>query len=613
MTSLDGGFGSAGRRDGADDGPGSSDAEVSDELRRAIAFLGWETTGARVIEAGYRIGVGIGLACAVGAVFVSGPASGVLFGLAGGLGATHAVHRGPVWVASLRRTRALGAAPGLVGRLVLRMRLDPSTERAVRFAARTGDGPLADGLARHERANATGPTSGIRAFAREWQPWFPAIDRAAALVRTAASAPPERRGRCLDRALDATISGTTDRLAAFVGEVRGPVSALYAFGVLLPLALIALLPAAAAAGVPIGPGVVAILYLGVLPAGLLGASAWLLSRRPVAFAPPSIDADHPDVPERGVHAAVAGLGTGAVAAVVTVRFVAAWAAPVAGVGVGAGVGLFAAVRHRRAVLSNVRAVERTLPDAMTVIGGDVADGVAVETAIVNAGERLGGATGELFELAGRRSDTLRVDVREAFLGRGGPAVPVPSPRVQGAVALLSVAAREGRPAGDVLLELADQLEDLRELESDARRQLATVTGTLTNTAAVFAPLVGGATVALATGIDAVDAGGLGAGATAGADALVGGDAGDAAAVSAEAGGPTTGADTKSNADGTLSVPTLGRIVGAYVLILAALLTALATGLERGFDRTLVAYRVGIALPTAAATYLVAFVGAGLLL
>ncbi|PAU85411.1 type II secretion system protein [Halorubrum salipaludis] len=605
MTGPDGDVGGAPRG-------GTADDEGSDELRRAIAFLGWDATASRVIEAGYRVGVGVGLACAVVAAFVAGPVPGVLFGLAGGLGATHAAHRGPVWLASLRRTRALGAAPGLVGRLVLRMRLDPSTERAVRFAARTGDGPLADGLARRERANADGPTSGLREFAREWRPWFPAIDRAAALVRTAASAPPERRGRCLDRALDATIAGTTDRLAAFVGEVRGPVSALYAFGVLLPLALIALLPAAAAAGVPIGPGVVAALYLGVLPAGLLAASAWLLSRRPVAFAPPNIDGDHPNVPERRVHAAGAGLGTGAVAAAVAARFVAGWAAPVAGIGVGAGVALLVAVRHRRAVLSNVRDVERTLPDAMTVIGGDVAEGVAVETAIANAGERLDGATGELFELAGRRSDTLRVGVREAFLGRGGPAVPVPSPRVRGAVALLSVAAREGRPAGDVLLELADQLEDLRELEGDARRQLATVTGTLTNTAAVFAPLVGGATVALATGIDAVDAGGLGAGATAGADALGVGGVGDTGASSAGTAGTATESSSGS-AGGALSIPVLGRIVGAYVLILAALLTALATGLERGFDRTLVAYRVGIALPTATATYLVAFLGAGALL
>ena len=590
------------RRGTSDEGSGSP------ELRRAVAFLGWDGPAERIVEVGYRTGVGVGLLCVAAFSVGVGPVAGALAGLAGGLAATHAVHRAPVWLAELRRTRALGAAPGLVGRLVLRMRLDPSAERAVRFAARTGNGPLADGLARHERGSADGPTSGLRAFAREWRPWFPAIDRAAALIRTAASAPAERRGRCLDRALDATIAGTTDRLAAFVGDVRAPVSALYAFGVLLPLALIALLPAAAASGVPIGTSVVAIAYLGVLPVGLLAASAWLLSRRPVAFAPPSIDGDHPDVPRRTWHAAAAGVAAGVAATVAAARLVAVWTAPVAGIGVGAGAALLVGVRRRRAVLSDVRAVERGLPDAMTVVGGDVAEGVAVETAIANAGERLDGATGELFERAGRRSESLRVDVREAFLGRGGPAVPVPSPRVRGAVALLAVAAREGRPAGDVLLELADQLEELRALETDARRQLATVTGTLTNTAAVFAPLVGGATVALATGIDTVDAGGLGAG----ADAIAfGGGAGGVGG--AETTGAAGGSAEASRGTGAIPVPVLGRVVGAYVLILAALLTALATGLERGFDRTLVTYRVGIALPTATATYLVAFAGAGALL
>ncbi|SFR33444.1 type II secretion system protein [Halorubrum sodomense] len=595
--------------DGSATAGGSATADestASEELRRAVAFLGWESTAERVVAAGYRIGVAVGAAVTVVTALVAGAVAAVPAGLAAAVGGVHAIHRAPVWLASLRRTRALGAAPGLVGRLVLRMRLDPSTERAVRFAARTGDGPLAAALSRHERGSADGPTSGIQAFAREWRPWFPAIDRAAALVRTAATAPPERRGRCLDRALDATLSGTTDRLASFVGAVRGPVSALYAFGVLLPLALIALLPAGAAAGVAIGPGLVAGLYLVVLPGGLVAASAWLLSRRPVAFPPPRISGDHPDVPDRSGRALLVGCVLGAAAAVVAARAVAPWAWPVAGVGVGIGTALFVLVRPRRAVLSDVREVERGLPDAMTVIGGDVAEGVAVETAVANAGDRLDGATGEVFERAGRRSDTLRVGVREAFLGRGGPAADVPSPRLRGAIALLAVAAREGRPAGDVLLELADQLEALRDLERDARRQLATVTGTLSNTAAVFAPLVGGATVALATGIETVDVGGLGAGAAAGADALGGG-------AGAKSGTAAAGGNGATGASGALSVPVLGRIVGAYVLLLAALLTGLATGLERGFDRTLVAYRIGIALPTATATFLVAFAGAGLLL
>ncbi|MFC6755129.1 type II secretion system protein, partial [Halorubrum tibetense] len=211
---------------------------------------------------------------------------------------------------------------------------------------------------------------------------------------------------------------------------------------------------------------------------------------------------------------------------------------------------------------------------------------------------------------------LRVGVREAFAGTGGPTATVPSPRVQGAVALLAVAAREGRPAGDVLLELADHIGRLRELERDARRQLATVTGTLSNTAAVFAPLVGGATVALATGVDTVGVGGLGAASGGVGDVGVGmsgidGRGGDAFGGTDGTSDATAGAEREGG--DALSVPVLGRIVGAYVLLLSATLTALATGLERGFDTTLVAYRIGIALPTATATYFVAFVGATALL
>ena len=611
---------------GVDGDSHGSEGGSDDELRRALSFLAWEFPRERVVELGYRAGVAAGLACGFPVALLFGPVPAVLAGLIGGLAATHAVHRGPVWLATLRRTRALGAAPGLVGRLVLRMRLDPSTERAVRFASRTGRGPLARGLGRHERRCADGPTTGLRAFAHEWRPWFPAIDRATTLVRTAATAPPERRGRCLDRALNAVLSGTTDRLAAFVGAVRGPVSALYAFGVLLPLALIALLPAAAAAGVPVGATTVAAVYLVVLPTGLLVAAAWLLSRRPVAFPPPSIDADHPDVPPRRRRAVAVGISAGALAGIAAGRVVAGWTAPIGGVGVGVGTALLVGAYPRRQILSRVNTVERDLPDAMTVIGGDVAEGVAVEEAVANAGERLDGATGEVFAHAANRSDTLRVGVRDAFTGDGGPLTTVPSPRVRGAAALLAIAAREGRPAGDVLLELADQLERLRELERDARRQLATVTSTLTNTAAVFAPLVGGATVALATGIDAAGAAGAGLeSGPAGVDALTGGspstdpmatdpagtESVDRAAADPPAATDDGGGDASS--DVVVPVPVLGRIVGAYVLLLSAILTGLATGLERGFDRTLVAYRIGIALPTATATYLVAFAGAGLLL
>jgi hypothetical protein len=116
--------------------------------------------------------------------------------------------------------------------------------------------------------------------------------------------------------------------------------------------------------------------------------------------------------------------------------------------------------------------------------------------------------------------------------------------------------------------MADHVDDLQRVEREARRELASVTGTLRNTAGVFGPLVGGATVALADGM----------------------------------------------ATGTLGEPlptaALGLAVGGYVLLLAAILAALATGLERGFDRALVGYRVGLALLSAVGSFLAGFVGAG---
>ncbi|WP_058367244.1 hypothetical protein [Haloparvum sedimenti] len=593
--------------------------EPSEELRRALAFRDRDEGAEAVLTRGYRRGAVAGALCGAAGValsFLGVLPGGVvrsialpsLLAVATALAVVHVSHRLPVWLAGVARTRALGAAPGLVGRAVLRMRIEPSLERAVAFAGGTDEGPLAASLRGHARRARGRPDAGLGAFANEWTPWFPALERATTLLRAAATAPSERRDRCLDRALDAVVAGADDRMAAFVGDVRGPVSGIYAFGVLLPLALVALLPAASAAGVPVGAATMATVYVVLLPAGLCAAGGWLLLRRPVAFPPPRITADHPDVSTRSTSVlgagVIAGTGSGAVAGLA----VAEWAVPVAVVGVGGGTALFVVARPRRRVLERVRDLEAGLADAMTVVGGHVAEGVAVERAIARAGESVTGPAGEAFADAAARGRTLRIGVRESFLGEGGPLAAVPSARARGVAALLGLATREGRPAGDVLLELADQLEDLRELEREATRRLATVTRTLSNTAALFGPLVGGATVALAAGLvgDAgtavptlgAETGGLEASGVPGSTGVTGAQAG-------EGGGPGVG--------NTLTVPVLGRIVGAYVILLSVVLTAIATVLERGASAALVAYRVGIALPTATATYLAAFVGAGLLL
>ncbi|WP_101296260.1 type II secretion system protein [Halegenticoccus soli] len=564
------------------------EVEPSDDLVRSLTYVGDDLAPETVVRAGY----GAGIVCGAGALAVCSlvrSASGALAvpaALAAAAAATHVVHALPSAVARARRTRALGSTTGLLGRAVLRMRIEPSPERAAGFAARTGDGALARSLDEHVRRAEGTPATGFDGFATEWADWFPALDRATSLLVASAEAPAAERGRTLDRALSAVLEGTRDRMTAFAAAVRGPATGLYAFGVLLPLALVGVLPAARVAGVGVTLSGFVLLYDVALPAALVAAGAWLLARRPVAFPPPTVDRTHPGIPDRTWPAPAVGCCAAAVAWIAATAMI-GWAGPIAGLGCGIGAALFVRYRPVKAVRDRVRAVESGLPDALYLVGRRVSEGESVEAALARASEEVSGPAGAVLGDAVRVLRTLRVDVRAAFLGPYGALSDVPSPRARGAAGLLALAATEGRPAGNVLVAMADQLDELRRAERDARRELSQVTGTLANTAAVFAPLVGGATVALASRVS-------GAGVGVGAGAAAGGNL-DRAGMSAGA---------------ALSTADLGTAVGAYVLLLAALLTGLSVGLERGFDRALVGYRVGLALLAATATYLSAVVCAG---
>ncbi|SNZ12964.1 hypothetical protein SAMN06269185_1997 [Natronoarchaeum philippinense] len=550
--------------------PGSETASV--ELRRALAFLDLPVGPATVVEAGYGAAV-VAAVALTPTVLLAPPAfrpAAVLFVLVAALGAIHAVHRLPPVLAAARRALALGAAPSIVGRAVLRMRVTPTAESAAAFAAETGDGPLAESLASHaSRAEGTA-RAGFDGFAAEWERWFPELGRAVTLLDAAATAGATERSRSLDRALRAVLDGTRDRMAGFAGSIREPATALYAFGVLLPLALIAVAPAARLAGVPISAPVLVVVYCGVLPGVVLVGACWLLLRRPVAFPPPPVDRSHPDVTGAWWRPLAVGLVGAVSGGAVAGSAIGGWAGALAGVGCGVGAGLAWWYRPIASVRDHVRAVEDGLPDALYLVGREVRNGAAVETAIERAGERLDGATGTMLADAAGRQRQLRIGVRASFLGDQGALADVPSPRARSTATLLALAAREGKPAGTAIVSMAGHLEELRSVEDEARRELATITGTLRSTATIFGPLVAGVTVALSDRMAALG-------------------------------------------DGAEAVPTavLGPVVGAYALALAAILTALAIGLERGLDRALVGYRVGGAVLSATAIYLTAFVAAGL--
>ena len=570
----------AGTEDGSDDANRAVAAfarlapwspEPDADLARSLSFLGWSVDAERLQRAGDGAGIATaGLLSLAGAGLGFG-AFALGFALAAGTGVAAAARLLPQGLATTRRTRALGHAPGLVSRAVLRMRLSPSPERAATFAAETGRGRLADSLASHvRRSGGTGET-GMAAFADEWAEWFPALRRALTLVESAGDARPDQRARALDSALSVTLDGTRETMADFAARVRGPATALYAFGVLLPLALVALVPAAGTVGIDVPLVAVVVGYDLVLPAAVVAVSAWLLARRPVGFPPTPVPRSHPDVPDGRWRALLAGAIASVVAWGCTTRFVAPWTAWLAVPASALGAALVVHYHPTTAVRERVRAVERGLPDALALVGREVSRGRAVETAMDEAATLLDSETGDVLAEATRTQVRLEAGVGESLLGEYGGLADVPSERARSTAELLALAASEGQPAGRALVAMADHLDDLQEVERTVRRDLREVTSTLSNTASAFGPLVGGATVTLAERVS-VD-------------------------------GPLSGG---------LPPDALGLAVGAYVLVLAVVLTTLATGLERGLDRSLVGYRVGCALLLAVTVFCLGLVGTRLL-
>lgn len=546
------------------------EVETSDELVDSMAFVGLPYGPQVLVRAGYSAGI-LAFFVPLLLYFTPVPMLAILpICVAFSFLVMHAVHSIPHLLAALRRTRALGETPDLIGRAVLRMQIQPATENAVRFAAETGDGPLAESLASHvDRAIGT-PESGLIGFAEEWSEKFPALRRSSHLLSAAQDAPEDERDRTLERAMAAVLNGTRDQMAEFTASIRGPTTALYAFGVMLPLALVALVPAAAMAGYPVSIWFFVVAYNVLLPVVLVVASVWLLVRRPVAFPPPSVSRNHPDVPDRrwppfAYGAVAAGCGVA-----LTVILAQPHLAPIAFVGLGGGftlVGYFSPIKDVR---EYVKDVEKHLVDALYIVGRQVSEDEAVESAIDHAGDRVPGETGEVFDDAAGIQERLHVQVEESFLGEYGALNDVPSTRARGTAALLAIAADEGQPAGRAIVSMADHLEELREVERRTKRKLAMVTDTLSNTAAFFGPLIGGATVGLASGMVGP-----------GSDVVEGGS--------------------------TLPTDTLGVVIGVYVITLAVILTALSIALRNGLDRAQIGYKVGRALIFAVPIYLVVVV------
>jgi hypothetical protein len=468
-------------------------------------------------------------------------------------------------VDALARTRAVGLAPELLSFVVLKLTLTPALEPAVDFATERVDGRLSRSLSAHRWSAAAG-VGAIESFGAEWADQDPSLQRAITLLAVAVDAPPERREETLEDALTAALDGARDRVVEFSNAIRGPAMGIYAFGVMLPLALIGLLPVLAASGGGVSPFALAVLYDVLIPVGLTASAVWLWARRPAVS-----DAGFDDAILRHARprkAAVVGLGVGIVAGLIVQLAGPSWMVPITAGGSGVGAGLAVCLHPAVEARERLDRLEARLPDAVTIVGQKLGEGTPIEAAVDAVAERFDGPLGELFERAAVRQRRTGDPIDRVFLGPDGLLTDVPSQRTAAALSLSTTAATHGPPGGRTLLSVGEYLGSLQDVERAARRELSQTTNTLKQTAVVFAPAIAGVTVALATGMGAVDGSGQ-----------------------------------------PVDVAALGRVVGVYVLQLGIVLPSLSVVLARGFDPVRMGFQSAVALGVGSVVYPLSFVAA----
>lgn len=501
--------------------------------------------------------------------------------------------------AAYMRVHSLGDVPEVVSYVVMSMKLNPNMERALAFTVKNSRRQLARDVRKlmwdlQIRAYDS-LDEALAAFADRCGAYGDHFKRAMFIVKSSTCERDEAmRTIALNRALDVVLNGTKSLMSGFTATLHAPTLILYSIFVMVPLALVAMLPAAAVVGFRVNAVQLFLLYDLLFPLITLLYAHSILMRRPAAFTPPDIPADR--VPGQ----LMSGWWWAAIGAWAGLSIIAAGAMVPAGVlpfgtsdyilwGMVAAVSIycyFTALPFKKA-RDRIVAMEAEFADSLFVLGRRMSEGRPPEDGFAYTARMVAGTTiGQAYARAAFNISCLRTTLREAVLDPGyGAFADVYSDRIRATVGMLvETSAMSGEIAGSSIIRIADHLKELQDIEEEIRKMLSTMTGMLKMTCTVFAPFIAGVTLALS-------------GAVASVVARTGADLRDMPESARDYFPmvPQFAAPSVPAADFTL-------IVGIYVMLLVIVLLRFVSGIEHGDDGHEFMYNVGCTMPVAVGVF-----------
>lgn len=514
------------------------------------------------------------------------------------------------------KIHSLGDIPEVLSYIVMYLKLIPNLENALRFAARESKTSLGKDLKKlmwdlEVRVHGS-IDDAITHFANLWGKWSDYLKRALHLVRSAVHERSEsERTITLDRSLDVVLEGTKSTMIEFSSKLHQPTLVIYSIGVMIPLALVAMAPAAALVGFQVTIFQLFLLYDVVLPIILFFYIRKVLLSRPATFNPPVVPSDHPTVARINKKAnLVTAAMVGGIIMIPGIFFILLDVIPSQGIfaiftekggilsrfphtlfllwGVAAGVSLYCLRTYTayKKIRDDIREMEKEFSDSLYVLGKRIMEGRPAEEAFSYAAETLKGSKlAEVFSRTAFNLLSMRMNTGEALFDKKfGSLKYVYSERIRAIMRLFVEGIKKSyTAAGIAIVKVADHLKQLQDVEKGIRNALGTLTSTLRSTATIFAPMIAGVTLGITKLIATV---------------LSGADF--SALLTEEQAVPLFG-DIKfavSNVEPEYFV----LVVGIYIMQLVFLLIRFSNGIDEGDDRIQYMYDLGHALPTAVAFF-----------
>ncbi len=487
----------------------------------------------------------------------------------------------PKWQAESRQAQGQGEIPRLVSYLVMTLRVNPNLERSVQFTVSHVDGPLGRDLRRelwkaylriHENIE-----EALSRFAQHWSKRCKELKRSIHLLKSSISERDENaRLNTLDRALELSLEGTRERMREFASGLYLPTMVIYSIGILLPLVLLAVLPALSIINLQIGVIELALSYCLIIPLTVYGLGKYVLAKRPASFPPPELPAQGgPSWSELAVGITavalpVLGLRLGLPSTILALLVL--W-----GVTICVSVHLYLnSAQAYRLRLKNER-IEEEFCDALVQLGNQMSEGRPAEDVFQRVAETTkGDFIAQIFRrasanvrLGGMKLHTAFFDPDEGALRK------VYSPMILGTLHMLLDAVEKGaRTAGQTILHTASHLKKLKRIELEIRRTFGEIVSSMHSVALFFAPLVAAVTARLQ-------------------ELLI-----------------TKASDTPFLGGASISFAALLGALGFYVIVLTSVLTSYSIEIERGDDGVLKHFAIARALPVAMGVFTLGIVISG---